>query len=233
MCYVIITCWSLLWTLLSIATFMLVVTSVMSPNWLIGAPQKIGLESIYDNITGVDPDQMFKPTVGMFNRCTRLHRFELIDTRDTCATFVTGYGMPDSEFPNTWKAALFFFCIGAIMLLFATVTSVISICNRSLCGKSIFTVSGLIQSIAGLLCILGLILYPAGWGSEVVTKYCGAQADPFYMDRCSLGWAFYLCITGTVMSFFCAFLSVKADESTSSYKVEEEVLEGKNLICVV
>ena len=50
---------------------------------------------------------------------------------------------------------------------------------------------------------------------------------------CVAGWSFFLCIVGTLLTFLCALLSVKADASTSSHKVEEEVLEGKNLICVL
>ncbi|XP_041356147.1 LHFPL tetraspan subfamily member 2a protein-like [Gigantopelta aegis] len=233
MCYVIITCWTLLWTLLSIASFMMIIASIMSPYWLVGTLRKAGSESIYDNQTGVDPSRIFSPSIGIFNRCTRLHHYRNIDERETCATFVTEFNMPDDEFPDAWKAALVFFAFTALILLFVTVTSIISLCTRSVCGKSIFTVSGLLQSIAGLLCIIGLILYPAGWGSATIKKYCGEYSSPFEKDKCSLGWSFYLVIAGTVLTFLCAFLSIKADSSTSSRKVEEEVLEGKNLICVV
>ena len=149
MCYVIITCWTLLWTLLTIASFMMITASITSPYWLVGTLRQAGLESIYDNQTGVDPSRIFSPSIGIFNRCTRLHRYRHIDERETCATFVTGFNLPDNEFPDAWKATLVFFSLTVLILLFVTVMSIISLCSRSIGGKSIFTVSGLLQSIAG------------------------------------------------------------------------------------
>ncbi|KAK6185660.1 hypothetical protein SNE40_007842 [Patella caerulea] len=233
MCYFIITCWSLLWTLSSIATLMVIVISVMSPQWLIGPSRKFGLNSQWENTTSDDSNELFNPTVGIFNRCTRLHRFQEVYKRENCATFVTGFDMENDFFPHAWKACLFFFSVAIIFLLFTCITSLLSMCFRSLCGKSIFTVSGLIQSIAGLMNILGLFLYPAGWGARRLNLLCGDKASPFYIDQCSMGWSFYVCVFGTLMAFGCSMLSIKADLSTSSRKVEEEVLEGKNLICVI
>lgn len=39
----------------------------------------------------------------------------------------------------------------------------------------------------GILYILGMILYPAGWGAERVQRICGSEADAFYPANCSLG----------------------------------------------
>lgn len=106
---------------------------------------------MYNNATYDVPEseRTFHPTYGIFNRCTRLHKFADIYKRDNCATYVTGFDMPDSEFPNCWKAALFFFSCAAILLCFTFLTAIMSLCARSICKKSIFTVTGLVQSIAG------------------------------------------------------------------------------------
>lgn len=85
----------------------------------------------------------------------------------------------------------------------------------------------------GLLLMVGLMLYPAGWGSEKVHSYCGPEAAPFRPALCSLGWAFYAAIGGTLASFLCAVLSAQAEIATSSDKVQEEIEEGKSLICVL
>lgn len=85
----------------------------------------------------------------------------------------------------------------------------------------------------GLLLMVGLMLYPAGWGSEKVHSYCGPETAPFKPDQCSLGWAFYAAIGGTLASFLCAVLSAQAEIATSSDKVQEEIEEGKSLICVL
>eukprot|EP00079_Xenopus_tropicalis_P032465 XP_017946236.1 PREDICTED: lipoma HMGIC fusion partner-like 2 protein isoform X2 [Xenopus tropicalis] len=87
--------------------------------------------------------------------------------------------------------------------------------------------------VTGLFLILGLILYPAGWGSQKVVGYCGHYAAAYKLGECSLGWAFYTAIGGTVLTFICAVFSAQAEIATSSDKVQEEIEEGKNLICLL
>lgn len=86
--------------------------------------------------------------------------------------------------------------------------------------------------LSGLLLMVGLMLYPAGWGSMKVIYFCGPEASPFRPDQCSLGWAFYAAIGGTLATFLCSVLSAQAEIATSSDKVQEEIEEGKNLICL-
>ena len=140
MCQVIITCRSILWTLLTITTTQLLIAAVMSPQWLVGFERKPG----YGNSS-----ETYAPTIGIINRCTRLHRFQEILNRENCAIYVSDFGMPNAEFPDAWKASFVFFCVGGILLIYTMGASVMSICMQSMCGKSIFTLSGLIQSIAG------------------------------------------------------------------------------------
>lgn len=85
----------------------------------------------------------------------------------------------------------------------------------------------------GLFLILGLILYPAGWGCQKAIDYCGHYASAYKPGDCSLGWAFYTAIGGTVLTFICAVFSAQAEIATSSDKVQEEIEEGKNLICLL
>ncbi len=44
-------------------------------------------------------------------------------------------------------------------------------CRRCICC-SVFTICGSVQSFAGLLFTLGLVAYPAGWGSQVISTVC-------------------------------------------------------------
>lgn len=85
----------------------------------------------------------------------------------------------------------------------------------------------------GLFLILGLILYPAGWGCQKAISYCGHYASAYKLGDCSLGWAFYTAIGGTILTFICAVFSAQAEIATSSDKVQEEIEEGKNLICLL
>ena len=87
--------------------------------------------------------------------------------------------------------------------------------------------------LSGLFLILGLMLYPAGWGSNKVQLYCGPDAAPYRAGLCSMGWAFYTAMGGTVLTFVCAVFSAQAEIATSSDKVQEEIEEGKSLICLL
>lgn len=230
MCYVIVTSRTLLWTLLTIATTLAMVAAVITPNWLIGAPRKPGLRT--KQHSDFNENEFFSPTLGIYNRCTKLHKINQLFP-DNCAPFVTSFGMHSEEFPNFWKAALVFFACGLALMIFTVFTSLLGCCIRSIVRKSIFTISGTIQAIAGLLYILGLVLYPAGWGSRRVQHICGEKAEPYVFGDCTLGWAFYLAIGSTIITFLCSVLSVQAEISTSSDKVQDEILEGKNLICLI
>ena len=77
------------------------------------------------------------------------------------------------------------------------------------------------------------MLYPAGWGAEKVSDYCGPEASAYRPAGCSLGWAFYAAIGGTLAAFLCAVFSAQAEIATSSDKVQEEIEEGKSLICLL
>ena len=84
--------------------------------------------------------------------------------------------------------------------------------------------------------IIGLVLYPAGWGSYRVKELCALpfeKAGPFVINQCELGWAFYAVLGGTLVAFVCAILSAQAEKSTSSDKVQDEISDGKTVICLV
>jgi hypothetical protein len=87
---------------------------------------------------------MYSPSVGLYNRCTRSHG------RQHCGPFSLHGLATDSEvFPGWWKAALVLLCIGLSIMAATVLTSVLSCCVQSIFRKSIFTVSGAAQTIAG------------------------------------------------------------------------------------
>ncbi|XP_021936403.1 lipoma HMGIC fusion partner-like 2 protein isoform X2 [Zootermopsis nevadensis] len=209
MCYVIVTARSLLWTLLTVVATMAVLSAVLTPKWLIGPPR-------------------LKPSVGLYNRCTRSHG------RQHCGPFSLHGLATDSEvFPGWWKAALVLLCIGLSIMAATVLTSVLSCCVQSIFRKSIFTMSGAAQTIAGIFYILGLVVYPAGWGAHRVQKLCGHDAAPFFPAECHLGWAFYSAVVGVGLTFVCAVLSVQAEVATSSDKVQYQIHQGRTLICLL
>ncbi|XP_056274074.1 LHFPL tetraspan subfamily member 2a protein-like [Pseudoliparis swirei] len=219
MCHVIVTCRSMLWTLLSIAVAFAELIAFMSPDWLLGFPRS-------DPGAGAGPGD-YRPSLGLYSRCLRVGSRGVMVS---CAPYAGAFGEVASGF---WQAAMLFLAAGMFVLGGVACISVFSMCFQSIMKKSIFNICGLLQAIAGLLLMVGLMLYPAGWGSDKVIGYCGPEASPFRPSLCSLGWAFYAAIGGTVGSFLCAVLSAQAEIATSSDKVQEEIEEGKSLICLL
>lgn len=222
MCQVIVTCRSMLWTLLSIVVAFAELIAFMSPDWLLGIPQSDSSA----NGAGVDSGE-YRPSLGLYSRCLR------IGTRGigvSCGPYAGTFAEVASGF---WQAAMLFLAAGTLVLGGVACISIFSLCFQSILKKSIFNICGLLQAIAGLLLMVGLMLYPAGWGSEKVIGYCGPEASPFKPALCSLGWAFYAAIGGTLSTFLCAVLSAQAEIATSSDKVQEEIEEGKSLICLL
>ncbi|KAM6965266.1 LHFPL tetraspan subfamily member 2b [Aplochiton taeniatus] len=220
MCHVIVTCRSLLWTLLSILVAFAELIAFMSPDWLLGFSRSDS------NVGGEGSSSAaYRPTLGLYSRCLRLGSVGV-----SCGPYAGALGEVASGF---WQAAMLFLAAGTLLLGGVAFISVFSLCFQSILKKSIFNVCGLLQAIAGLLLMVGMMLYPAGWGSEKVQDYCGPEALPFRPAQCSLGWAFYTALGGTLASFLCAVFSVQAEIATSSDKVQGEIEDGKSLICLL
>jgi len=49
---------------------------------------------------------------------------------------------------------------------------------------------------------------------------------------CVVGWAYITLILSTVAIFATGMLSINADKATSKDKIEDEILDGKRIICV-
>ncbi|XP_041855817.1 LHFPL tetraspan subfamily member 2a protein-like [Melanotaenia boesemani] len=221
MCHVIVTCRSMLWTLLSIVVAFAELIAFMSPDWLLGSPRS-------DSANGVGADlREYRPSLGLYSRCLHVG---IQGVGESCGPYAGTFGEVASGF---WQAAMLFLAAGTLVLGCVACVSIFSLCFQSILKKSIFNICGLLQGIAGLLLMVGLMLYPAGWGSEKVISYCGPEASPFRPSLCSLGWAFYAAIGGTLTTFLCAILSAQAEIATSSDKVQEEIEEGKSLICLL
>ncbi|KAM9810860.1 LHFPL tetraspan subfamily member 2a protein-like [Neosynchiropus ocellatus] len=222
MCHVIVTCRSMLWTLLSIVVAFAELIAFMSPDWLLGFPRP----DSSSGRTGGDPGE-YRPSLGLYSRCLRVGSGA---GGASCGPYAGTFAEVASGF---WQAAMLFLAAGTLVLGMVACISIFSLCFQSVLKKSIFNICGVMQAIAGLLLMVGLMLYPGGWGSDKVVSYCGKEASPFRPAQCSLGWAFYAAIGGTLAAFLCAVLSAQAEIATSSDKVQEEIEEGKSLICLL
>lgn len=212
----------MLWTLLSIVVAFAELVAFMSADWLIGKAKTRSGSG--DEQAGMNSEPHY---LGIL--CIRTPAMQQVSRDTLCGTYAKSFGEIASGF---WQATAIFLAVGIFILCVVALVSVFTMCVQSIMRKSIFNVCGLLQGIAGLFLILGLILYPAGWGCQKAID-CGRYASPYKPGDCSLGWAFYTVTGGTVLTFICAVFSAQAEIATSSDKVQEEIEEGKNLVCLL
>lgn len=132
MCHVIVTCRSMLWTLLSIAAAFSELIAFLSTDWLVGFPR------VPDSALEAS-SEAYRPTLGLFGRCVFVGRV-------MCGPYALTFNEIASGF---WKAAAIFLATGILLLSAVAFTSIFTICFQSIMRKSIFNVCGLLQGIAG------------------------------------------------------------------------------------
>ncbi|KAG6445169.1 LHFPL tetraspan subfamily member 2a protein [Manduca sexta] len=219
MCYVIVTGRSLAWLLLSLVAFMFILVGIMTPKWLTGQPQVIN----ENNATS-----FFVPSVGIYSRCRWMSH-----NHDNCGSFsFDGLATDSSIYPGPWKAAMFFLSLCAAIQFATVLAGVMACCVQSVFKKSVISLAGATQALGGLFGVLGLLLYPWGWGAPRVKNLCGENSEPYIPGDCSIGWAMFVTATGVAQIFLACALSKTADKAANSDKVQFQMDEGKQLICL-
>ncbi|KAI5643679.1 lipoma HMGIC fusion partner-like protein domain-containing protein [Phthorimaea operculella] len=191
----------------------------MTPKWLNAQPIVVN----ENNIT-----TFYVPSVGIYNRCIRME-----NDRNNCASF-SFYGLATDSmvYPTPWKAALFFLALCASIQFLTVVAGVMACCVQSVFKKSVISLAGATQALGGLFGVVGLLLYPWGWGSPRVKRMCGEYSEPYIPADCSIGWAMFVTCTGVALVFLASALSKTADRAANSDKVQFQMDEGKQLICL-
>ena len=73
------------------------------------------------------------------------------------------------------------------------------------------------------------MIFPFGWDSAEVRQACGVNANNYKLENCTIGWAAFLVAGGTVATFICSCLSVKAGKSdrmkASAYEARYDTLQ--------
>ncbi|XP_067938876.1 LHFPL tetraspan subfamily member 2a protein-like [Watersipora subatra] len=241
-CYIIVTCYSMLWTILTVILTLSTLYSLTSTKWLIGSERFYEERYVITAQTRPDfPSELeyrpetevmtrsYNPTIGLYNRCLRTSaQSDYI----SCGSFASNIGSGHDVFPISWQVSLVLSGVASLLLFVTMVFALLSLCVRDFCRKSIFTISGLIQVISGLFYSVAIAIYPLGWSSSKLHYFCGTQVAAFKKDQCSIGWAYIGVIICTLCIFPTGMLSIKADRATSQDEIEDEILKGKRLICI-
>eukprot|EP00095_Tigriopus_kingsejongensis_P009664 maker-scaffold1197_size55989-snap-gene-0.11 protein:Tk09664 transcript:maker-scaffold1197_size55989-snap-gene-0.11-mRNA-1 annotation:"lipoma hmgic fusion partner-like 2 protein" len=231
MCTIIVTIRTVLWLVMSLTATLLILVSLFTDRWLEGHYSNSNLanaDTIANTVSGIANGfsegnfaDISHPHVGLFLKCKvpegkKFFEGECIPDVASIQTLFTD--LDDSKYPHTWRGAVLVFVMGLALMLLTDIFALLTICCRQCFCCSIFTCCGSIQSFASILFILGLVAYPAGWGSAIISNtYCAGQSAPFMLgDRCSIGVAYWLAVAGTVCTIFASSLAVWAYKSTKS-----------------
>ena len=144
MCHVIVTCRSMLWTLLSIVVAFAELIAFMSADWLIGKAKPRG--SAEPGEQGGGSPEPHHPTLGIYARCIRNPGVQHFQRETLCGPYAETFGEIASGF---WQATAIFLAVGIFILCMVALVSVFTMCVQSIMKKSIFNVCGLLQGIAG------------------------------------------------------------------------------------
>jgi len=179
-----------------------------------------------------------KKEVGLFIKCTQIEqkpffKGECIPNIETVKDLFTD--LDPTKYPHAWRGAVVCFVFGLALMILTDLFALMTVCCRRCICCSVFTICGSIQSFAGILFTLGLIAYPAGWGSELVkNQYCSGQSNAFVLgEKCSIGMAFWVAVAGTVCTVLASSLAIWAYQSTRTSKCEQARDEGEHCICLV
>lgn len=146
-CYVIVTTRNILWMVLSVVATLAVITGIMTPKWLYGRSRIFDDQTYNSSSVFVPPEAMYRPSVGIYNRCKKIQRVIGGDPVLNCYSYIEDF----MEIPSdAWKACMVFLCFGVFLLGVAGIMSLVGFCVQSVRKKSIFSLGGLIQAIAGI-----------------------------------------------------------------------------------
>ncbi|CAH6787530.1 Lhfpl2 [Phodopus roborovskii] len=137
MCHVIVTCRSMLWTLLSIVVAFAELVAFISADWLIGKAKTRGAEP-----ADTDSEPYY---LGIL--CIRTPGMQQTPRDTLCGTYAKSFGEIASGF---WQATAIFLAVGIFILCVVALVSIFTMCVQSIMRKSIFNVCGLLQGIAGI-----------------------------------------------------------------------------------
>lgn len=247
MCTIVVTIRAVLWYVMSLAGTLMILVALFTNKWLEGELRASNLQSasgFLDTMKGIgetirdgDVKNALDRNVGLFLNCKvpdgkKFFEGECIPEWDNIEKLFTD--MNDDLYPHAWRGAVVCFVFGLALMVITDLFALMTICCRHCICCSVFTICGSLQSFAGILFVLGLVAYPAGWGSKVVlNNYCGGTSSPFVLgDVCTIGGAFWLAVAGTVCTIISSSLAVWAYQSTRSAKCEERMDQGDNCICL-
>ncbi|KAI3370494.1 hypothetical protein L3Q82_025252, partial [Scortum barcoo] len=75
--------------------------------------------------------------------------------------------------------------------------------------------------------VLGCLIFPNGWDSEVIRDMCGEDTGKYTLGNCSVRWAYILAIIGILDALILSFLAFVLGNRQSDFLQEELKADNK------
>ncbi|XP_010284364.1 PREDICTED: transmembrane protein 211 [Phaethon lepturus] len=99
-------------------------------------------------------------------------------------------------------------CAGgcALLALSSLLAIVAVLLPGGACERRVCTLAGYMQTAAVFIMASGLLVYPFGFNSATVKRFC-ENSDIYYAGDCQIGWGYMLAIVGVMLSVFLPFFA--------------------------
>ena len=114
------------------------------------------------------------------------------------------------EIPGSFTATAILYCTGCAVLFLSAVFIIIGMLIpkvRALNDFSIFAISYVLQIVSLLMLLVGLIVYPIGFGNSFVTQFC-FTSTAYNTGTCIIDWAYILGMVFTAATSFLPPLAI-------------------------
>ncbi|XP_054601850.1 LHFPL tetraspan subfamily member 5b [Nothobranchius furzeri] len=154
---------------------------------------------------------------GLFHYCIG----NAITSELTCKGSVFDFNSIPSP---AFRTAMFF--VGTSMLL--EVATMVSFTLFFFCNAgSVYKICAWMQLAAGVLMVMGCMIYPDGWNSEEVKRMCGQRTDKYSLGNCTIRWAYILAIISILDAVLLALLSFTLGNRQDSLLPDDFEVEGE------
>ncbi|XP_076452228.1 LHFPL tetraspan subfamily member 5 protein-like [Babylonia areolata] len=206
---------SLLWSLLSLLVAAACAFSFLHPSWV------------------AHPDRLH--SFGLFTQCVRddPHPSTSSPSHSPSSSYPQavchGYGAEGrvdlgSVPAGAWQASTLLYgggvclqgvgaLVSLLLLLLPPSTSSHHPFHGGGVARRVALLCGYVQTLAVLLLLSGLVMFPLGFSTPFFQYYCGDGAGVFCLGHCRMGWSYVLAITATALAMFCPVLSNYTDLS--------------------
>uniref|UniRef100_T1INH4 Uncharacterized protein n=1 Tax=Strigamia maritima TaxID=126957 RepID=T1INH4_STRMM len=156
---------------------------------------------------------------GAFSFCYRIE--------DDYKCHVYGGLMDSRRSPSgVWQVCGFLYGGGCILLCCCALAALLvsALPSPELRRQAVIGVA-ITQTVAVVLLLVGLVLFPVGLGSLFVRRHCGEDSSPYHSGSCQMGWSYTMAIVASILAVYCpllAFLTTyKKYESTCYYWIKQ------------